>query len=169
MLFSRKPLVFVRSLCLLSVTLLTAFAFVTTARAANPNNFQVRTAADLVALCGTDPSATIRRRSRSVTAMPSALTPIIPPAPPPTRMSVMSACRIRHRRAAKRSPISSSGSRRAPTRRRYLRLMRCSAISANTILARNEHLRTRSEICHVASHCFSSRRLPGLIGLHRHE
>jgi len=57
MLFSRKPLIFVRSLCLLSVTLLTAFAFVTTARAANPNNFQVRTAADLVALCGTDPSA----------------------------------------------------------------------------------------------------------------
>ncbi len=56
MLFSRKPLIFVRSLCL-SAALLTAFAFVTTARAASPNNFQVRTAADLVALCGTDPSA----------------------------------------------------------------------------------------------------------------
>ena len=56
MLFSRKPLIFVRSLCL-SAALLAAFAFVTTARAANPDNFQARSTADLVALCGTDVSA----------------------------------------------------------------------------------------------------------------
>ena len=52
---SQKPFVFIRSLAL-SATMVALAPFATTSRAANPDNFQVRTTADLVALCSTDPS-----------------------------------------------------------------------------------------------------------------
>jgi hypothetical protein len=56
MFFSRKPLVFVRGLTL-SVAIIGAAIFAVSARAADPDNFQIRTTSDLVALCSTAPAA----------------------------------------------------------------------------------------------------------------
>jgi hypothetical protein len=54
--FSKKPFFFARCFCW-AAALVAGSAFVMAAHAANPENFQVKTTTDLVALCSTDPSA----------------------------------------------------------------------------------------------------------------